>query len=346
MAQPFDLAGLELEGEAVPLVEQILEVAGAALSIFAVSERGELVYQTGSSFQETQLVWKDRSGADAGPLGEPADQRESLVSADGAWVATSIAADEGRSDIWIYDVSRNLRTRFTFEEAGDLAPIWSPDGARIAFSSDREHTSFNLYLKEVGGTGAAELIFASEMPKVPYSWTPDGKMILFTEFSPQGGGGDLYAVPVDGDREPISLIDSEFREEHPTVSPDGRWLAYSSNESGRREVYVTTFPHRERKWQVSVEGGRQPKWTKGGSEIVYIDENYDALHAVEVSAAAGTFNVGAVTKLFDVELRPDPGRDWDVTADGERFLLNSVPQRARVSALHLVVNWPAILEGN
>ncbi len=198
---------------------------------------------------------------------------------------------------------------------------------------------------EVGGTGAAELVFADDTSKYPYSWTPDGKMILFTAFSPQGGGSNLYAIPVDGDREPMALIESEFSENHPIVSPDGRWLAYASDESGRREVYVTTFPHPERKWQVSVEGGRQPKWTRGGSEIVFINENFDALHAVEVSSAAGTFNVGAVTRLFDVELRPDPGRDWDVTADGERFVLNTVPERGRVSALHLVVNWPAILEG-
>jgi Tol biopolymer transport system component len=128
------------------------------------------------------------------------------------------------------------------------------------------------------------------------------------------------------------------------VSPDGRWLVYSSTESGQREVYVTTFPQAERKWQVSVGGGREPTWTKSGAEIVYLAGTRDSVYAVGVEVVGDTFEVGAINKLFDVQLRGDAGQDWDVTADGERFLINSAPERGRVSALHFVTKWPAILE--
>ena len=144
--------------------------------------------------------------------------------------------------------------------------------------------------------------------------------------------------------EPIRLTESEFRELNPSVSPDGRWLLYDSNESGQQEVYVTTFPRAERKWQVSVAGGEQPRWTRDGTEIVYISPEWDTLYAAEVSVTGNTIDVGVVTELFEVDLRDDVGQDWGVTADGERFLINAAPERGRVSALYFVTNWPAILE--
>jgi serine/threonine protein kinase len=344
MAQPFDTGRLELRGEAVPLIEQVLGIGAAALGVFSVSETGELVYQSGEATQKSQLVWKDRTGVETGTLGDAADQSACHLSADGAAAATTIAGEDDRVNLWVYDASRGLRSRFTFNPGVDVAAVWSPTRDRIVFSSDREGGVFNIYIKEVGGTGDAQLLFANDSAKFPYSWTSDGKMILYSEINPAVGGGNLFALPIEGDREPIALIESEFFESHPTLSPDGRWLAYSSNESGRREVYVTTFPRPERKWQVSVGGGRQPRWTKDGAEIVYLGGNRDTLFAVEVDSIGDTFDVGAITKLFDVQLRGDLGADWGVTADGERFLINTAPERARISALHLVVNWPAILE--
>jgi Tol biopolymer transport system component len=233
-----------------------------------------------------------------------------------------------------------LRNRFTFNEG--QSPVWAPDGSRIAFVSDREGT-VGVYLKEVGGTGEAELLYANDKRKFPVAWTPDGKMVLYIEFT-AGAKRSLFGLPVEGGREPIPLIESEFAVADATVAPDGRWLAYTSTESGRREVYVTTFPQLERKWQVSSEGGRQPVWTKDGSEIVFASLPINELYAAEVSTGGDTFTVGSVQKVLDVDLRADPGRDWDVTADGKRILTNAMPERGRVSALHLVVNWPAILE--
>lgn len=155
---------------------------------------------------------------------------------------------------------------------------------------------------------------------------------------------DILALPTEGERVPVPIIQSEFFEVEPAVSPDGRWLAYSSNESGETEIYVTTFPQVERKWQISVSGGRQPTWTKNGTEIVFINSSWDTLVAAQVRPAGDTFEVGSTSELFKVNLRPDAGRDWHVTPDGERFLLNIDPRVFTVPELHLVINWPAMLE--
>jgi Tol biopolymer transport system component len=340
MAQPFDPGSLELSGEAVPLVERVLQIPRGALSGFAVSETGTLVYHTGELKQSSQLVWKDRRGFDLGTLGEPAEQSGVSLSADGKRAGLRLVGEDGQSDLWIYDTDRGLRSRFTFDPGDDGAAAWSPDGRQIAFASDRSGGFFSLYLKDVGGTGDAELLLAEEQTQFPSGWTPDGKMVVYTQFSSETRS-DLMAVPIDGDREPIPLLVTKFAERSPRVSPDGRWLAYWSDESGRDEVYVTTFPVPARKWQVSVEGGQRPRWTRNGTEIVYLQD--ESLIAVAVSSAGDTFEVGAATKLFDVEIGGNT--HWDVTADGERFLINPAPERGpSASALQLAVNWPAMLE--
>ncbi len=343
MAQPFDTRRLQLEGEAVPLVEGVLGIAAAALHVFSVSETGELIYQSGRASMESQLVWKDRSGVETGTLGDPTDQQAIFLASDGSRAATFMPGEDGLEDIWLYDVPRELLSRFTFHADNDSSPEWSPAGDQIVFSSNRETNRFDLYIKEVGGAGEAQLLHSSEGLKFPSGWTPDGKMVLYSEWTP-GANNAIRAVPIEGDGEPITLVGTEFDENHGRVSPDGRWLAYSTNESGAREVFVTTFPSSGRKWQVSVRGGRQPVWTKDGGEIIYLNNEFDTLSAAEVSSEGETFEIGSVVDLFDVDLRPDRGRQWGVTADGERFLLNTAPKGGRVLPLHFVVNWPAILE--
>ena len=343
MAQDFDAESLELSGEAVPLVENVLQVTGAALAVFSVSEGGNLVYQTGDSTANSQLVWLDRSGQEISTLGDLADQANIRASRDGLWVAAQITGEDIQDDIWIYDVSRNLRTRFTFDSRNDVSPSFSPAADRIAFSSENNGAGLDIFVKEVGGTGQAELVYGAPSRKFVSSWTPDGEMVLAQEFLP-GQRGRILAVPIEGGREPMVLIDDGFDVGDPTVSPDGRWLAYTSLESGRREIYVTTFPTPGRRWQVSTDGGRRPRWTRNGEEIIFLTFNRSALMAAQVDGTGETFKVGAIAELFDVELRAEPGRVWDVTEDGERFIINQAPERGRVSALNLVLNWPAILE--
>ena len=342
VAQSFDPEQLEFRGEAIPLIESLLELSGTSPS-FSTSETGNLVHFSGYATRNSQLLWKDRQGTDIAKLGEPQEHQSVYLSADGMWASSEITGEDGQEGLWIYDIDRDLRSRFTFDPGNNVAGVWSPDGDRIVFSSDRDTSVFDLYLKDVGGTGEPGLLYASANAKFPFSWTPDGKTVLFHEVESQQGG-DILALPTEGDRVPVPIIQSEFFEVEPAVSPDGRWLAYSSNESGEFEVYVTTFAQAERKWQISNSGGRQPTWTKNGAEIVYITATWDTLVAAQVRAAGDTFEVGSIGGLFPVDLRYGVGRDWHVTPDGERFLLNTNPRMFTTPELHLVVNWPAMLQ--
>jgi serine/threonine protein kinase len=342
VAQSFDPEQLEFRGEAIPLIESVLELPGTGAPFFSTSETGNLVHFSGYATRNSQLLWKDRGGTDIAKLGEPQVHGSVYLSADGMWASSEITGEDDQQDLWIYDIDRDLRSRFTFDPGNDVAGVWSPDGDRIVFSSDRDTSVFDLYLKDVGGTGEPDLLYASANAKYPFSWTPDGKTVLFHEVGGERGT-DILALPTEGDRVPVPIIQSKFREAEPAVSPDGRWLAYSSNESGQIEVYVTTFPQAERKWQISISGGRQPTWTKNGAEIVFINASWDALVAAEVRPAGDTFEVGSIRDLFTVDLRPGAGRDWHVTPDGERFLLNMNPLFS-APVLHLVINWPAMLE--
>jgi serine/threonine protein kinase len=342
MAQPFDTERLELDGEAVPLVEQILEIDGAALSVFSVSETGRLVYQSGQSNQASSLLWHDRLGLELGPLAEADQHMDVDLSDDGAWAASTIESEGGSTEIWLYDTARQLRSRFTFDQARDIAGKISPDGTLVVFASERDSATFDLYLKPIGGTGSAELLVAVDGLAFPYSWTPDGGGVLFREASRTGNA--IKLVSLSGDREPDELLRAEYDLDHPVVSPDGKWLAYTSEESGREEVFVTTLPGAQRKWQVSLDGGEQPRWTRDGSEIIFLGSVDHTLYAAAVSASGGTFSVGEVTQLFTPDMHSNPGRDWDVTADGERFLINASPEQGRVSALNLVLDWPLMLE--
>ena len=342
VAQSFDLEQLEFRGDAIPLIESLLELPGSGVPFFSASETGNLVYFSGYATRNSQLLWKDRQGNDIAKLGEPQEHGSVYLSADGMWASSEITGEDGQEDLWIYDIDRDLRSRFTFDPGNDVAGVWSPDGDRIVFSSDRDTSVFDLYLKDVGGTGKPDLLYASANAKFPFSWTPDGKTVLFKEVE-SGRGTNMFALPIEGDRAPVPIIQSEFNEGDSSVSPDGRWLAYSSNESGQIEVYVTTFPQAERKWQISISGGREPTWTRNGAEIVFINASWDTLVAADVVATGDTFEVGSISELFTVDLRGDKGRDWHVTPDGERFLLNMNPLFS-APELHLVVNWPAMLE--
>ena len=193
------------------------------------------------------------------------------LSPDGALAAVSlIDGESSNQDLWLIDVARGLRDRFTFDGANELLPVWSPDGERIVFASDRSGGP-NLYIKAVHGGGDAELLYEDDSAKYPVGWSPDGRYVMYVVPSPETSW-DLYALLVDGDdAEPIPLQPSQFSESYGQVSPDGRWLAYTSDASGRTEVYVTAFPAGGRKWQVSNEGGTMSMWDPSGEAIHWID---------------------------------------------------------------------------
>jgi Tol biopolymer transport system component len=260
--------------------------------------------------------------------------------------AAIIDPNMGPPDIWIYEVARaGLRSRFTFDPGADRWPIWSPDGTRLAFSSNRKG-QFNLYIRPFAGSGIEELLLESDRDKIPTDWSSDGRYILFETRGNPKTQSDVWALPLSGDLKPIPVLQTPFRELEAVFSPDGRWIAYTSDESGRGEVYVTPFPGPGRKWQVSTSGGILPRWSGTGREIFFGSREVgsgDRLMAAEVSAQGDTFQVGPTQPLFEMRSQR-PGTFFDVTPDGQRFLVNTATQAQVSVPITLVVNWPAELK--
>jgi Tol biopolymer transport system component len=361
VAQPFDATRLRLTGQPVPLAEHLVaNVPGYQVGVFSVSDTGVLAFQARASDEdESRLVWFDRAGHEIGVLGDRAsygnapgvrlspDGRRAAVSVkDVLWKVRTGSGSQPRQgfDIWMFDIARSLRTRFTFGP-DSLSPIWSPDGSRVVFSSNREG-HFDLYQKAASGSGAEEVLLSDSVGKVPLSWSPDGRFILY--YSPPGTDGDVWALPLFGDRKPFPFIRTPFDEDLVQFSPDGRWVAYESNESGRGEVYVTPFPGPGGKWQVSAAGGMEPRWRHDGREIFFLagtstetgTRAAKKLMAAAVRAEGSRFEVGPIQPLFDVRTPQGPGGlVYDVSPDG-RFLIDTVEEQVPIT---IVVNWPALL---
>jgi serine/threonine protein kinase/Tol biopolymer transport system component len=350
MAQPFDLQRLELTGDAFPIAEQIQRSPTAPSNgFFSASENGVLAYQTGAGASGSQLTWFDRAGKQVATLGDAAAYGDLELSPDGRRASVSLLVGSGARDIWLYDLQRGLRTRFTFDVVNEFSSIWSPDGSRVIFSSIRKG-AFDLYQKPSGGAGAEELLFEDKLNKWPVSWSPDGRSILFRS---TGGptGDDLFILPLSGDPsagpgqgpKPSPFLNSQFNEGFGQFSPDGRWIAYNSNESGRPEVYVAPFPGPGGKWQVSTAGGNQARWRRDGAEIFYLAPD-QRLMAAAVNGRGSDFQVGPVRPLF--QARPVLGLRYAyaVSPDGQRFLINSQPEQADATPITVVLNWTAGLQ--
>jgi Tol biopolymer transport system component len=340
VAQAFDLSRLELLGDALPVAEQVQPGA------FTVSDTGVLAYQAGLEEVLSQLVWFDRSGKQIDMLGEPADYADLALSPDGTRAAVSIRDPARRArDIWLYDTARGLRTRFTFDPSDDLVSMWSLDGSRIVFNSTRTGR-LDLYQKPSSGSGADELFLAEgNFGKFPYGWSPDGRFFLYASAAgTPGTGNDLYVLPLFGDRKPFVFLQTRFNEAWARFSPDGRWVAYRSDESGRGEVYVTSFPKPGGKWQISTGGGNIARWRRDGREIFYLAPD-NKLMAAQVNGQGPGVEVGPVRMLFQTRAKTiDTRYAYDVSADGQRFLVITPVEQTTSAPLTLVVNWPALLK--
>jgi eukaryotic-like serine/threonine-protein kinase len=237
-------------------------------------------------------------------------------------------------------VARGLETRFTFDPGNDGNPTWTPDGSAVIFSSLRKGKKrLNIYRKSVAGSGQDELLLETERDKLPTQVTPDGKSLIYHTRGDPVTRTDIWMMPLQGGGEPEALLKSEFNETYGTVSPDGRFMAYESDESGRTEIYACTFPTPTRKWQISTAGGEKPHWRGDGREIVYLAADAH-LTAVAVTPTAADLQVGGSTSLFIV--RPQrPGNVYEMTSDGQRFLVNSTVVDANAQPLTLVVPWTA-----
>jgi eukaryotic-like serine/threonine-protein kinase len=347
MAQPFDVERLELAGEAVPIAEHVSTGSSVGVaSGFTVSETGALAYQTGSAemggVASTQLVWFDRSGRQIGVLGDRERSGDVGLAPDGRRVAVSIFDLAQRTrDIWLFDIARGLRTRFTFDPADEFNSVWSPDGSRIAFNARRKG-HLDLYQKASSGAGAEEALLADNLDKYPLDWSPDGRFILLRVNAPRTGN-DLWVLPLFGDRKAFPFLQTPFNEGTGRFSPDGRWIVYGSNESGRNEVYVAPFPGAGGKWQVSAAGGSGPRWGRDGKEIFYLGLD-NKLMAATVNGAGSAFEVGAMRGLFGTRAITNQRSMYDPSPDSQRFLVNTLADEDAAAPITLVVNWPALLK--
>ena len=343
MAQPFDADKLQLTGEQSPIAENVTFNPGLGRGGFSVSENGVLAYRTGGG-QINQPLWFDREGKQIGSLGMTGVYFNVWLSPDERRAAVDrMSAQTGTNDIWLFDLSSGIPSRFTTDPGGDSSPLWSPDANRIVFTSTREGVS-NLYQKIASGVGNEEVLLKSAEDKVPQDWSADGQFITYATLN-QKTKWDLWILPMSGDRQPFPFLQTEFNERQAHLNPDGKWIAYTSDESGAQEVYVQTFPvSAGGRWRVSSGGGCQPRWRRDGKEIFYIASDLK-LMAVDVKLGA-TFEAGVPKPLFDTRVisMTDFRNHYVVTADGQRFLINSTIEETSTTPINVVVNWTAGLQ--
>ena len=323
----FDLNRLETRGTTVPVVPRLVTTDFGA-GDFALAADGTLVYvdaPAGLPGTARRLVWVDRAGHEEPFAAPPRAYVYPQLSPDGTRVALDIRDQE--QDPWTWDLRRSTLTRLTFEPGQDGNPVWTPDGQRIIFNSNRAGGVLNVWWQAADGTGAAERLTTSSNAQFTTAIAPDGTAVIFTEETPTMGR-DLMRLALDGSRRVTPLLQTKFDELNGVVSPDGRWLAYGSNSSGRFEIYVRSFPNAGGQWQVSTGGGRMPLWARNGKELFYLGLD-GALLRVGVEASGATWNAGTPTKLLEGRYFTGgpgaAGRPYDVSPDGQRFLMIKEP---------------------
>jgi len=351
-AVAFDSERSEIRGTPVPVVADVFvtENGGADLG---VADDGTLAYRSGggASVQRRTLVWVDRQGKETPIAAPPRAYRYARLSPDGTRVALDIRDEQ--NDIWVWDLARQTLTRLTFEPGLNRGGVWTPDGRRLVFAAShtgdaRVGGEESLYWQMADGSGTPEALTKTEAQFFPTSFSPDGTRLLFDRSRPPAF--DIAVLALDGTREIKNLLQTSFSEMSAEVSPDGRWLAYQSNESGRPEVYVRPFPDvNASRWQISTEGGTRPMWAPNGRELFYLvapiqaGTPIDKLVAVPVQLVP-TFSAGTPhAVLTGPYVASGDSRSYDVTPDGKRFLmLKDVPRTDDGGALRQLVvvqNW-------
>jgi len=348
MAQRFNLARLELTGKPIRIANPVRVLPTALHVMASASQNGILAYVAGTAPAGWQLEWFDRSGKGMGSIGGTQFFRVPHLSPDGKKFAVVIGALPAyTSDIWLFDLAQGVPTRLTFDWSLTRGPIWSPDGTRLAFFASRNG---KYYLNEMptNGAGPAQPLIEEDnaLENVPTSWSPDGRYIAFTRADMQGGAAaQIWMLPLFGDRKPFPFLNSGSNEFEASFSPNGKWLAYVSDESGRKEVYIVPFPKRSGRWQVSMEGGAHPRWRRDGKELFYLSRT-NKLMAVKVQENDDTLAIGSSQTLFQTNPPSSNYAGWiyDVTPDGKKFIVvTRQPAPPGTEPITLVVNWPALL---
>ena len=344
MAQPFDEKSLQVTGEAFPIAEHLQLDFASSRGIFSVSENGILAFQIGIGRGDyTQLMWFDRSGKELGQVSEPTFYFQPHLSPDEQKVAVAVFdIQAGSTDIWLYELAHNVPTRLTFDPAFDSNPLWLPDGSRLVFNSSRKGAG-DIYQKASSGAGGEEVLFESNENKVVTSCSADGRFVTYTNTDTKANTKqDLWILPLSGDRKPFPFLQTQFNEFGAQFSPDGHWIAYVSDESSKNQIYIAPFPGPGGKWQLSRDGGVEPRWHGDGKELFFLAPD-NKLMAVSVNAKKSSLEIGNAHPLFETRVATTPGTHYDVTRDGKRFLIE-LGGEGSSAPIQLVVNWTADLK--
>ena len=342
VARPFDSSRELITGEARPIAEGVGELRGPGIGLFSVSQSGVLAFHGLDAAEKRSMTWRDRSGQSLGTLGPPDRHFLAGLSPDGKQAAVVAYEEFGFMSTYLYDVATEISTRFTFGEPYKGWPIWSPGGDRIAVTwlSGKAIETLPVF----GGTDG-EVLWEAEADEdlslIAYDWSPDGSLLLAGEsLAGEDGQYDIWVLPLDTERAPYPLTETPYNDWDPALSPDGRWMAYASDESGQYEVYVTSFPDRGRKWQLSKDGGGSPKWSQRGDELFYLDLD-KALMAVPVDFEGESFVHGSGSALFQTQVARG---SFSASPDGDRFLIVEREKKAAPSQINLLVGWQQLLD--
>jgi predicted Ser/Thr protein kinase len=348
MAQAFDEKRLEILGQPFPIAGQVQYDELTWRGVFS-SSNGVLVYQGGNTGANSRLVMFDRAGTEIRTIGTPADFMSHRISPDGQRLAVAVLdSSVANYQLWLYDLFGEKETRLTFGPNRNSFPVWSPDGKTVLFTSNKKGP-YDIFEKRSDSTGSEELVLESDTSKYPSAWSADGRFVAYTSTSPKGGKSKtgVWILPRFGERKPYVFLQGDFNLGEGQFSPDGHWLAYTSDESGRAEVYVTPFPAGASKWQVSVTGGSSPRWRRDGKELFYMAAD-SKLMAAEVDSSGSVFQVSAVHPLFHLLLRTGPSRldlsptsgqiSYEPVPTGKWFIVNS-PPAGNPPPITLVTSW-------
>ncbi len=339
MAQSFDAAKAELNGDPIAVAGSVIRNGGTWRAAMDASKDGILVFQSGSSAIGSQLVWLSKDGKPPVQFGDSGIFHEMKLSPDGHRLA--VAMGDPSAALWIYDVARAVRTRLTFQ-GSVVGPVWSPDGRRLAFT-ERQGGALDVYIKDASGYGNEERLVADNLDKAISDWSPDGRYLLYTA-TPGSLANAIWMLPLFGDRKPQVFMQAgtEAYLMGGWFSPDGKWVAYTSRESGRSEVYVTNFPQPHGKWQISNAGGNQPRWRRDGKALLYMGVDRTVMEvpitlhddSLDIGAAQPYVRTNAVTLRF--------GGAYDLASDGRVLVNSTVGEDTRT--ITMVVNWAAGLK--
>jgi serine/threonine protein kinase len=345
LAQAFDESTFEVRGNPVAVANDVGLNPVTNQGLFSVSDSGTLVF-FGGAVGESELVWVDRAGRRIGNPGPKGVFNSLSLSPDATSVVYDQAEPRNRTfDLWRLDFARGIPSRLTFHPSHDIFPLWSPDGTRIVFGSLREPPP-QLYELSANSAGTEKLLLKTNLPKSPSGWSSDGRLLFYDSTDPQTGG-DIWALPLVGKPEPYPVVRTAADEHYGTLSPDGRWLAYISNETGAYEVYVESFPATGFKRQVSTQGGFEPQWRRDGKELFYLAPN-QMLMAASVKSNPTTLEVSPPTTLFPTHVKwmeiQAVAHHYAAAPDGQRFLISSATDEAQSAPVTVELNWSAALK--